>query len=222
MKSTATFFPRSTRLLTRLVFSDMSLTKKTKWVKPKLSISRLSKAIKDETMAIVYSEGTFEFRYGYDWEHNGTRLQHWDVDFMNRIMNVEISTSDNIGQPYAGPVETFGGNVITRSSISIMLIYYPWEWSIKITASPLFGALKQLTGFKIVALSLTMVGKCEAAKSEELEWDPLLTAVCKELEPALGNSARGKIMPTEADIALDREQQETVFHPRDYLAKISR
>lgn len=194
-----------------------------KWIRPKLSIFRLSKAINDETMSIFYSEGTFEFRYGRDYEHDDTLSQIWNVDFMNRIMNIEISTSDNLGQPYAGPVQLFQGDVITRKSFLITLIYYPWEWSIKITESPLFRSLKQLTGFKTVTLRFVAVGKGDDVNWEELVWEPLLTAACKDLESTLGNgSARRKIVPTEADNALDRKQQEVVFHPRDHKAKVSK
>ena len=194
------------------------------WIWPKLSILRLSKAINEEATSIVYSEGTFEFRYGYDWEHDGTRFQqHWNVDFMNRIMNVDISTSDNKGQPYAGTVQFFRGDVITRNSILIKLIYDHEDWSIKITTSPLFRALKQLTGFKTVTLRLMAVESYDAKNWEEVVLEPLLTAVCKELEPTLGNSsARSKVVPTNWDIAIGRKQQEIVFHPRDHLAKMSK
>lgn len=146
------------------------------WTASNLSILRLSKAIKDEAMPILYSEGTFRFYYGLGPQYPKEVPQLPNIDITNRMTNVEIvydaqldphmdpeadsylewDASNCYGCAPAGPLEFFQGVTISRKSILIELrgCSFGVYLATKVTGSPLSRSLRQVTGFKDVTLRL--------------------------------------------------------------------
>lgn len=140
-----------------------------------LSILRLQKAITEEAMPLLYSTATFCFCYNVMPDYFSHSPQPGNVDITNRMTNIAISCDVglaldtdgthgvtlawsplNYNSARAGPFAFFQGVSVTRESILVDVSL--WEWSIHVaslTLSPLFEALKQLTGFKTVTLRVT-------------------------------------------------------------------
>ncbi len=149
---------------------------------------------------------------------------------------IERFTSIQYGSIAARPLDIFQGDTITRRSIVIdVQLGYSGSYATLMTKSPLFGALKQLTGFKSVTLRLTAKVQCEPRGTTEntlVEWEragqweklfagfePVLIAMSEALEPALGNSVMNSLV-YENDAAIGHRQ--IIFHPQDHVAAIRR
>lgn len=226
-----------------------------------LSILPLQKAINKEAIRLLYSKSTFCFCYNVRPDYFPHSPQLGNVDITKRMTHIAISCNvgcaskiDSIpghslawsSMSYlgarAGPLAFFQGVSIIRESILVDLRLYEWSiYAASLTVSPLFDALKQLTGFKTVTLRITsMSGHCypaqetsEATIQELLEakqWEklyagfgPLLSAVSDALEPALGNrSAMELLVNTADDLSSRHGQCHTTFHPQAHLAAISK
>ena len=138
----------------------------------------------------------------------------------------------------AGSLDFFRKSGITRDSILVTLeLYNVWDYAPEMTKSPLFDALKQLTGFKTVTLRFAIMGtwnyrhekyerRIELFQLEVLE--STSKAVCEYLEPTLGNSSvMRKLSKKEiGDDAVwlwkNPDISEIVFHPRDHQAALSK
>ncbi len=141
------------------------------WVGSDLSILRLSKAIKDEAISLLYSEGTFCFRdcVNPDYIH---ALRHPNADVIDRMTNIELF-HDAIyvpewemlaaTKPYcagAGPLEFFQGASVMRKSIHISLEIFDGAWLNYATAMAVwrpFKVLRHLIGFQTVTLRLIAI-----------------------------------------------------------------
>lgn len=212
----------------------------------------LSKAIKEEAMALFYLNGTFVFRYNLG-DHSKTVGQDSGT---NNMMNIELFynasldpaihlSSDRvrdhkIGISYnsanAGPLDSFRGDALPRKSILIVLrLGEWWRHATKMTTSPLFDALRQLTGFETVTLSLAAADGEYGKWPEDEEWErmytgfePVLREMSISLEPTLGkSSAISELSPEEIGPSLrgliyDRGIRDVVFHPRNHQAAISK
>ena len=144
--------------------------KRKEWTGSNLSIMRLSKAIKDEAMALLYSEGTFCFHDCLFNPHGINVLQHQNADAINRMTNVVLfydatqvfedetfaATNPNYDCAGAGLLGFFQEVSVMRKSILIVLVvfdYYAWKGdATAMVASPLFKVLRHLTGFQTVTL----------------------------------------------------------------------
>lgn len=219
----------------------------------------LSKAIRDEAMTLFYSEGVFCF-YSWNERYDEPVSQYPNVEIMNRMMNIEVFyghddywfqeqdpdyesssaikwfTSHQYGSIAARPFDIFQGDTITRKPIVINMQLGDFgSYANLMTKSPLFGALKQPTGFKAVTLRLTAECQCEprgttddtivewekAGQSEKLfaGFEPVLSAMSEALEPALGNSVMSRLV-YEKDAEVGHRQ--ITFHPQDHVAAICR
>lgn len=204
---------------------------------------------------VFYSRGIFHFRPPFD--HIG---QFSDLNIAKRIVNVELdyeidardfsitdterlrsfkATTLHRSLPH-GPAAIFTGNDIERSSAVIKLrfgISDWWKYATMICSSPLFDALKQLTGFRTVALKVeVIIGYCHEAALEK-EWHAWLTPLLNEfrvsLEPALGHGAMSEPESLE-DWRYHSSRQlamrpvpryysrQLVFHPRDHLTEMAK
>lgn len=164
----------------------------------------------------------------------------YDASFC-AVLNCGHDTPDGFGLAPVGPLEFFKGAAITRETIVIELHLANWLKSApRLTKLPLFKALKQLTGFKIVSLGLyaaweayfapprttidTLRKWLDAEQSDKLYagFEPLLRAICKYLEHTLGNaSAMSELIPGEYGLPKSGKRY-VKFHPRDHQAAISK
>ena len=206
-----------------------------------LSILRLSKAFKEEAMPFLYSEGTFSFRYDFRPDQYFVPV-HPDINITNLMANVHIYCAAELDSEYeyrprlapwpikreyagarAGPLTSFLR--ASRTKISICIEIGQWGYPIdaaNIIGSPLFTALKQLTGFKTVILKVwgrgsncypprgkgreTMIKNWQSFKL--WEWrrnpyagiEPLARVMSATLEPRLGKSSMITEPDTEPDI----------------------
>ncbi len=153
---------------------------------------------------------------------------------MNRMMNVNFSYRMNTNQirnleattALPGPIALFKGNSVQRNSALIRFKMLEWSSDTPIQiCSPLFEALKLLTGFRTVTLRLEAPtwwssGRLWAELCAGLE--PLMNEITLALEPTLGNSAMSELGPGEDRFMDSPPFRQLVFHPRDHLANISR
>ena len=165
---------------------------------PDLLVLGLSKAIREEAITLLYSEGVFCF-YSWNWRNDKPVLQYPNIEIINRMMNIEVFygyddgwfeeqtphyvsdsdiewfTSHQYGSIAACPLDIFQGDTITRKSIVIdVQLGYDGSYATLMTKSPLFGALKQLTSFKTVTLRLTAEFLCEPRGTHDyrlVEWE---------------------------------------------------
>ena len=217
----------------------------------------LSKDIKEEAMSLFYLDGTVVFRYGI--EDLGSLVpQHFSADNMNNIeifydaslpamdsgdeMVMNHNTSVSYGFAKAGPLNSFRGDTITRKSIHIVLALCKWwRYATKMQTSPLFDALKELTGFETVTLSLAAAVAGHYVDDDDWwpkdeEWEGLYTgfgSVLHEmsisLEPSLGkSSAVSELEPQEiiddclSGLMYRSGIRDVVFHPRSHHAAIAK
>ena len=162
-----------------------------------LSILRLSKAIKDEAMPLLYSAVIFLFSY---YINPFPPRRTFDVDITTRMTNIVVSydipselekTPDAtmvgnvpMGLPMGhvagrpGDLAFFQGASITRKSILVNLrLCELWTHATDMTHLPLLEAVKQFTGFKTVIVRITAViprktparGSSEAATNKSLD-----------------------------------------------------
>lgn len=218
------------------------------------SILVLSKTIKDEAMAFLFSDRIFCFYPDVTRKDPDKSVpQHSTVDTIKQMTNIEVCYRARLMEPRhyrpafrkrrdasprydsaeAGPLNLFLGNSSLRKSALIGLELDKSEIQVTAINSPLFRAMKKLTGFKTVTLRLTAspyfppqgTNKAilkewfDAGQWEKLYagFEPLLSAMSKDLEPALGNSVMSEFVCEERG---QRGYREIVFHPRDRLAEI--
>ena len=213
-----------------------------RWIASDLCILRLSKAISDEAMSILYLEGTFYFPLG------PSDYLHPNAAITNRMMSVHFwfnmpfdDYPDRFCSPEPGPLLWFQGDTITRKSIEIVVNLYRWSGDVtELTRSPLIPSLKKLTGFETVTLGLYTIsdqycppkGTTKATKkiwSDAEEWEklyagfePLFHILSKELEPSLGcSSAMSELTAGEYGLRMDGKRH-IVFHPRSATSKAKR
>ena len=173
-----------------------------------LSILRLSKAIQDEAMPLMYSEVIFFFSY---YINPFPPRRTFGIDITTRMTNIVVSydialelekTPDatmvwNVSMGHVsgrpGDLALFQGASIKRNSILIDLSLRELSsHATKITRLPLFEAVKRFTGFKTVGVRITAVfprrtparGSSETATNKSLDvarWEKLYAG----LEPLL-------------------------------------
>lgn len=146
-----------------------SLTDREPWSGSNLSILRLSKAIKDEAMPLLYSKATFCFYESLDEHECEKFLRRSNVDIndvANRMTNtklfLDMTFDPQRDYPWifydfapAGPLQFFQETSITRKSILIGLtLDGPGCLAMKWKGTSLFRAIKQLSGFETVTLRL--------------------------------------------------------------------
>lgn len=134
----------------------------------------------------------------------------------NRVRDLDATTA------LPGPIALFKGNSVQRNSAFIK--FKMLEWSSNTPSqiySPLFEALKLLTGFRTVTLRLEAPPWWGSRK----QWaelcaglEPLMNEITLALEPTLRTSAMG-----EQGLGEDWSMHfppflQFVFHPRDHLA----
>lgn len=226
-----------------------------------LAILCVQKAIMKEAMQLLYSQATFRFCYNVRPDCFPHPLQPETVDITKRMTHIAVSCDAGCASEIdhmpgihlgwspmcypsarAGPLAFFQG--ISTQRESILVDFKLYEWSINASSlmlSPLFEALKHLTGFKTVTLRLTsMRGFCclaqetsEATIQESIEaeeWEevygglePLLRAMSNALEPALGNRGAIELLVSAGDdLSWQHGQCHTTFHPQAHLAAISK
>lgn len=232
-----------------------------RWTGSDLSIIRLSKAISDEAMSVMYLKGTFRFHSGVGSAYPEAVAQRPNADMKNRMTNVDVfyntefdpeidlvtgftmgfRTLDCYCSAKAGPLEFFQGDTISRKSILLELgLYEHSSYAARMTKSPLFRALKKLTGFETVTLKLYAVAPyyCppkgttqtteqewyDAGESEKLYagFEDLLSAMRKELEPTLGSSSAISELISRHDNLESCGERQIIFHPRDHQTAISK
>ena len=216
----------------------------------------LSKAIKEEAMSVFYLDGTFVYRYGIE-ELGSLVPQQSSADNMNNIeifYNASLPAMDsgdelvnhNTSVSYdlatAGPLNSFRGDTITRKSIHIVLALCKWwRYATKMSTSPLFDALKELTGFETVTLSLAAAVAGHYVDDDDWwpkdeEWEGLYTGfgsvlyeMSISLEPSLGkSSAVSELEPQEiiddclSGLMYRSGIRDVVFHPRSHHAAIAK
>ena len=226
-----------------------------------LSILRLQKAITKEAMQLLYSEATFYSCYNVRPDYFPHSPQPGNVDITERTTYIAIScdigcasemdsmpgvtlgwSSMSYPSARAGPLTFFQRISITKESILVNFKLYKWSiYTAGLTVSPLFEALKQLTGFKTVTLRLTFMSDhyypaqetseaaiqelLEARQSEKLYggFGPLLSAMNDALEPALGTKGVMELLVSAGDgLSWRHRQCVTTFHPQAHLAAISK
>lgn len=138
----------------------------------------------------------------------------------------------------AGPLDSFRGDIVARKSILIVLeLGEWWRHSTDMTVSPLFVALKQLTGFETATLRLVATDESYRRKPIDKGWEGLYTNfgslledVRISLEPTLG---RSRILPEEIGPSLGfsrihdavfqvSRSREVVFHPQHHQDAVSK
>ena len=165
--------------------------KRKEWIGSNMSILRLSKAIKDEAMLLLYSEGTFCFRDCIN-PHDIDVPWHPKADVIDRMTNIELfhdptcipewemlSFTEHPRCAGARLLEFFQGVSVTRKSILIVLDADDDGWLDVATAmvpwrlfSQLFKVLRHLTGFQTVTLRL-LVKPSSLAGATVKEWQDL-------------------------------------------------
>ena len=186
-----------------------------------LSVLALSKTVKDEAMALLFSEATFCYVGQID-----SRLP--DIAITNRMRSIEILFYDSLGPKldddrktanFCAVLGLFQGDTITRKSI--LITFKQRSCVTEMIMSPLLEALRELTGFKTVTLKLSSWDGFppEAAGQRErcyVGFGPSLNAMRKYLEPSLGTS----VMSDPAFRKDDFWSRQIMFHPQDYLAGV--
>ncbi len=216
--------------------------KREEWIGSDLSLLRLSKAIKEEAMPLLYSEGTFCFCESLNPD-NIDVLQHQNADAINRMTNIELflgaayvpqllAATKSYHRAGAGPLEFFQGVSVMRKSIFIVLVLFNDEWlddATAMVARHLSKVLKHLTGFQTVTQRLVVRPyDCPLAKEwqDERGWakwlETLLSAMSQDLELTLGNSsAMSELLSGAEDFGFYRQTHVT-FHPRDHVVATSK
>ena len=211
-----------------------------------VSVLRLSKAFNEEAIPIMYSEGTFCFRYAlqeptefvgqHDSIYSMTKVEFfYDASLESELnFNHNEDLDWNLSRFYdcarAGSLDLFQGDTIVRDSIIIVLLLCEfWGHAAMLIESPLFVALKQLTGFKAVTLRLAIEEEeCDAWPRPKLfrRLRPIIKAMSEFLEPTLGKSIVVSELPADDPDAWllpsAAEVFEIVFHPQDHQTAVSR
>ena len=212
------------------------------WTESNLSILCLSKAINEEAMASLYLNGIFVFR-----NDDEELLQHPSTDNMTKIeiycspffdldwdkdRDSEHNKSIACHRMSAGPLVFFRGDTIKRKSILIVLeLGGFWHRATNMTTSPLFKALRQLTGFETVTLRLATVDDDWGRKPDDKDLErmdigfgPILEDMSIVFEPTLGkSSAKSKMAPEEITPSFQYlRSHDIVFHLRNHQAAISK
>ena len=205
----------------------------------RLSMSAVSKHIRQEFLIIVYAEAVFTIRdeyllSDYVWERH-------DIPFIDHIQNLELQTSlgdsycwycrrhysagdDNLPMKKAVPTLFFTGTRILRNTCVIQLESCTPKRLALLLRSPFFHVIKQLTNFKSVTLQLvsekgwwvqedvdTYLEQCYV--DHAVQFRVLVDAISNALEPSLGPSvSSGPRNPISNCWNL-------TFRPRDYLSK---
>ena len=181
------------------------------WTESNLSILCLSKTIKEEAIALLFSKTVFRLHCSTRSEYK-TNPRPLDVDWMTSIelfYNVDASV---------GPLDLFRGDTVRRMSILIDLrVRSSWDDDniTNLTASPLFDALKQLTGFEEVRLRFTINFCYDHDKPAPGTFEPAFRDMGVLLTPTLGNSSVMSRVPHS-------HSWEVVFHPREHQAALAK
>lgn len=218
------------------------------WTGSQLGIIFSSKSIREETLPLL-SSTTFVVYHNLG-RNEIISSKAPNVGFVDRIMNVRIHYEIPWSQMYthdsssSGPafraINLFKGPNIKRDLIIVDLIVVQWlRNSPNIMDSPLFEALKNLTGFESVVLRLSARANAYFPLLKDTpedmiiawvateQWEELyggflflLPAMGQKLEPTLGPSSdlsELKPSPGLDDLRL-RGYRQLEFHPREYLA----
>lgn len=221
------------------------------------ALSSLPKAIRDEAMSYLCSKGTFRFYNCGIASNHQPQNPNVDIDIINRVSKIEIlydvilyqdkdtgfdanmkMRSNDDARALSGPLKSLQGATIARKSVIIGLKIFDGPdrllclgremmISAKMTKSPLLEALKQLTGFKTVTLTLyyeTYFRGEADVKKRCVGFEPLFGVLGKALEPTLGNSSAIS-EPTIENFYSGRlwsGRRYITFHPRDHLTAVTK
>lgn len=208
-----------------------------------LPMLTLSKTIREELLAVLHAEAVFSIRSARYFQNKAWTRN--DIPFIDHIQRVGLSTAvcalsdehcnesmldlreanEQLSKMRAEPTSFFAGTEVPRKTCVIEFILCTPK-TMLILQSPLFDAIKHLTGFKTVTLkissirehwgpqdALIYIGEDTSFMDHAVGFAAIIDAIGSALEPSLGPN-----VISEA-IVLQGIGWKITFHPRDYLSK---
>ncbi|KAF6239879.1 hypothetical protein HO173_002426 [Letharia columbiana] len=240
MKSTATYASENTSSAAfRTDYTGSGIPTETRTC-PMLT---LSKTIREELLAVLHAEAVFSIRSARYFQNKAWTRN--DIPFIDHIQRVGLSTAvcalsdehcnesmldpreanEQLSKMRAEPTSFFTGTEVPRKTCVIEFILCTPK-TMLILQSPLFDAIKHLTGFKTVTLkissirehwgpqdALIYIGEDPSFMDHAVGFAAIIDAIGSALEPSLGPN-----VISEA-IVLQGIGWKITFHPRDYLSK---